>query len=768
MSHTIKNIQNIKRKFLLLKLLLCVIFNIACKGGEQVRIVVTTMSMNIGGAETHVFELVKELDRRGFEVLLISSGGIIADRLKNECKNVKTETILLHKRTPILFLSFFNMLLKVRKFKPDLIHAHGRIPSFISKIVSKLLRIPFIVTAHGLYKDSILTKALTYWGDVTLAVSSDIKTHLNNYYKVNKNNILIQNNGIDINKYKILSDEQKNASKKEFLETLELYENQRIILSVSRLEPDAYLCVYELLEAAERLYEINQNSILVIAGGGGLLNDIREKAAQINQKLDKDFIFILGSRSDIELLANIADCFVGSARSAIEAATCGCPVIVAGGAYLGRVNHENFDECINTNFTARLRKGFDISRMITEINKAERSGFEAVLQAYISKNYSIENSCNTAIEAYHTALRRKSKFDCVMFGYYGCGNFGDDALLEIILRNLRNKIPYLKICVAVGKYLHPSSYAIQNDVRMINRYNPLSIFHTMLHAKVCFFGGGSLLQDTTSTRSFIYYMTLLRLAKIFRLKTIFYANGIGEITKGKNRERLHKFKGKIDLCLIRDMKSYNLLKDVAPDISDNIHITADECVLFEPKRRTKLTVKPKKNLCLILKEMRSCDFDGIFTALNSFCNEYTLIPMIVIMDIVKDAAISNKALQSVKNSCITEIKDEHELIELMEDSAVIMSTRLHGLVFATVAGIAPVAVTNEPKLISFMEQLNETEFTISSDYVNENSMYEMLKKAFDERAERNAKAKESLEKLRKEARQNADEVVKFLGDKEGK
>ena len=39
------------------------------------RILLVTMGMDIGGAETHILELAKELKRRGHEVYVVSNGG---------------------------------------------------------------------------------------------------------------------------------------------------------------------------------------------------------------------------------------------------------------------------------------------------------------------------------------------------------------------------------------------------------------------------------------------------------------------------------------------------------------------------------------------------------------------------------------------------------------------------------------------------------------------------------------------------------------------
>ena len=41
--------------------------------GKKYKILMTTMGLNIGGAETHIVELTKELKKRGYDVMVASA-----------------------------------------------------------------------------------------------------------------------------------------------------------------------------------------------------------------------------------------------------------------------------------------------------------------------------------------------------------------------------------------------------------------------------------------------------------------------------------------------------------------------------------------------------------------------------------------------------------------------------------------------------------------------------------------------------------------------
>ena len=62
-------------------------------------ILMVTMSMNIGGAETHILELCRELTAGGDSVTLASFGGVYADEAA--AAGVRCVTLPLHTKHPV-------------------------------------------------------------------------------------------------------------------------------------------------------------------------------------------------------------------------------------------------------------------------------------------------------------------------------------------------------------------------------------------------------------------------------------------------------------------------------------------------------------------------------------------------------------------------------------------------------------------------------------------------------------------------------------------
>ena len=86
--------------------------------------------------------------------------------------------------------------------------------------------------------------------------------------------------------------------------------------------------------------------------------------------------------------------------------------------------------------------------------------------------------------------------DIIISGYYGLGNSGDEALLKSIVEDIRSINPDITITALSGNAkLTKELYGIKT----ISRTNPFSIIREFKSAKLLLSGGGTLIQDATST-----------------------------------------------------------------------------------------------------------------------------------------------------------------------------------------------------------------------------------------------------------------------------
>ena len=90
----------------------------------------------------------------------------------------------------------------------------------------------------------------------------------------------------------------------------------------------------------------------------------------------------------------------------------------------------------------------------------------------------------------------------LLSGYYGFGNLGDEALLEVIVSQLRARFPGVSIDVLSAS---PEETARTLGIEATARWNARTVREAIAKADVLVSGGGGLLQSATSARSVVYY-----------------------------------------------------------------------------------------------------------------------------------------------------------------------------------------------------------------------------------------------------------------------
>lgn len=367
-------------------------------------IMMSLMQLDIGGAETHVVELAKELKRRGHRVVITSNGGAYVAELE-KC-GIKHYEVPLQNKKPQNVLKAFSLLKKIiTEEKIDIVHSHARIPSFILGKLQKKMNFPFVTTAHWIFTTKYGLKYITDWGQKTLAVSEDIKKYLMDNYKIPESNITVTVNGIDVDKFS--SDTDKTACISEF----GLSDGDNTIVYVSRMDADRSLAAHQLIEAVKRLNPIIDRLNCIIVGGGNDFENVKKEADTVNAELGREAVKLTGARTDIDRLIAPAKLFVGVSRAALEAMASEKPTIIAGNeGYIGLFDEDKLDVGLSTNFCCRGCEMSDTDRLTQDIgnffglwederNRLGKYGRETVL-----KYYSVKRMADDAEKVYKQVL----------------------------------------------------------------------------------------------------------------------------------------------------------------------------------------------------------------------------------------------------------------------------------------------------------------------------------------------------------------------------
>lgn len=680
----------------------------------QKNIVILTMSLNIGGAETHIFELANALSARGNRVTVFSAGGVYADKLREN--GIEHITAPLNKKDPLSLIRSYRIVSRfVKKNRPCVIHSHTRISNFTASAVSKKYRIPFVSTVHFNFSTGFFQRLLTRWGDRALSVSEDLKEYAAREYGFERDKIAVTVNGINLDTF------SKKRSP-EFKAFLGIPENSKVILCVSRLDQVAGDHVEHVLKMAEKIYSDTPDCNIVIVGGGTRFKEFSAFAADINSRTKENFIIMTGPQTDIYRYCNTADLFIGISRSALEAMACEVPVILLGNSgYLGLYSEQTHDACIDTNFTCRgcpYPEDSEITALIKDILNDGGKYADYVENALniVKTRYSVSRMAKDAEDIYNAAQKDVRPVDFMLCGYYGRHNLGDDMALKALTDNMVGQCGADNIILlsADSKYT-----GCEHINRVIHRFDLYRIYKCMKKTNVFLLGGGSILQDATSSRSMFYYTHIAGKAKKYGCKLMLYSNGVGPIIKSRNRKRAVRLLNEADMITVRDRRSQVYMRSIGVT-NKNIELTADETfTLNKDSLLTPYGGLPDggKYLCINLRnsDISESFLCGFTDFLDSAARQYGYTPVLLPVHYSKDIPVLRQISEKLK--CRHVLIDEHlphgQTLDILSKCDAAVMERLHAVIFSCIYNKPFLAVNYDPKVLSFCIEMGMEDYVIS-------------------------------------------------------
>lgn len=252
-----------------------------------------------GGVDRFLRSLIKNLDKKKFENILICSNDFCFDNYKD---NVSEFYQLDMKRNVTLrdLVCIFKVRKLIKRIKPDIIYAHSSKAGVIARIADIGLKNKIVYNPHGWafnmrgpkYKRlfyAFVEKVCSYFCDKIVCVSDSEKMSALRWNICKANKVKVIYNGIDIDDYK----NRKFSSSKI---DLKIPENAFVVGMVGRISeqkaPDIFV------KAAEIVKQRISNSFFVIVGDGPLLNEIKDQIH--NSNLEDSFLITGWSSEPIE------------------------------------------------------------------------------------------------------------------------------------------------------------------------------------------------------------------------------------------------------------------------------------------------------------------------------------------------------------------------------------------------------------------------------------------------------------------------------------
>ena len=292
-----------------------------------------------------------------------------------------------------------------------------------------------------------------------------------------------------------------------------------------------------------------------------------------------------------------------------------------------------------------------------------------------------------------------AKMRVLLSGYYGKGNGGDEALLATLLQMLPLDVTPV---VLSG---NPEETHRHYGVECYNRMAFLSVFKALRSCDAFVWGGGSLMQDATSTISPFYYGGLMALAQVMGLKTVAWGQGIGPLFRSQTRFLAQRNFAGCTQVSVRDVASSRLLSDWSIP-----HILAPDPVwALESKPVPELTDLPKPRIAVTLRnhpQLTENRLTNLTQALVNLQKETQAFILLLPFQKSEDLGIAEKIhtqLQDVSRVICSE--DPQILKGVFRGVEMSIGMRLHSLIMAASEGSRCFALSYDPKVNHLMEDL---------------------------------------------------------------
>ena len=357
--------------------------------------------------------------------------------------------------------------------------------------------------------------------------------------------------------------------------------------------------------------------------------------------------------------------------------------------------------------------------------------------------------------------------DIIISGYYGLGNSGDEALLKSIVDNLRALDPNVSITALSGDAEYTRrTYGIDT----VNRFNPFAVIWTLMRGKLLISGGGSLIQDATSTKSLLYYLTIIGAAKFFGLKVMLYANGLGPISD-KNVSKVTRVLNKVDLITLRENISMNEIhrcKVTKP----RVEVTADPAFLLSScsdERADGLIksfgVENKPLVAISVREWKNSgeSFEDEIAKTADMLSRDGYFPLFFPMQFSRDLEISRRIAKKMEYpSAIADRELQvSDMLGIIGRCRMVIGMRLHVLIFASSVNVPMLGLIYDPKIRGTMEYMNQHSY-IEVENVTSEALYAMARECLANGDAIRRRLSEENAVLRAKAAKNAEMALELL------
>jgi len=331
----------------------------------------------------------------------------------------------------------------------------------------------------------------------------------------------------------------------------------------------------------------------------------------------------------------------------------------------------------------------------------------------------------------------------VISGWYGCGNVGDDALLDAIVAGFRARLGPDAIFKVLTEAPKTTAALYADDSRIVpfphhsftRRKGQASLFlrgeigqylTTLRHADLFVLGGGGLIQDSNGVGNLFRYLDDCVIAEWLGTPSMIFGIGVSPLVTARGKWLTRTIGNRVSCITARDKDGAQVLID-AGIRADRVEATADPALLLEPATISAPEIEElaarmadEPHPLIVCPRPRTTwsriddsSWSTLMDELAKFCDDArsrfgTRVLFIPFM--LDDCAVIDEIRRRMRRAgetwSLERVPRPRDALRLIAGSRYVLGMRLHSLIFSASQSIPMISVNYAPKVGSFAREID--------------------------------------------------------------
>lgn len=288
----------------------------------------------------------------------------------------------------------------------------------------------------------------------------------------------------------------------------------------------------------------------------------------------------------------------------------------------------------------------------------------------------------------------------------------------------------------------------------------------MLRTNVFVSGGGTLFQNVTSNRSFLYYIALIVLAKFFRKKIVILAQGFGPLMGKFYRAMARFILKRVDLITVRDKDSFDEIRKLGVN-KPKVYLCGDPSAILKiPKAEIGKSIlslegikrgRPLAGIAVrsVPKKSEEKLYKALAEAVDWLAKTCNFSPVFLLFQSPGDMGETSRVINNMqeKTNVIFRICRPDEMLSLICNLDLLIGMRLHSLIFAAMNSVPMLGISYDPKVEAFMKSI-EQPYLKAGENINSQNIISSLEKILAAKTETRSFLDKNLKELKDQAALN--------------